>query len=137
MTKLKTVFAIFLMIIGLQNSYSQTYRFKTTSVSVSEKTDKGTWEKWSKAQNVNLIVTLDTKKDRVVVYSQIIQLFEIIDYTDEKITPTEDTVSFVCKNNDGEDCTVSIITRKNQGNRKQLYITYDDRILNYNIVNFK
>lgn len=137
MTKLKTVFAILIMFIGLQKSYSQTYRFKTTSVSVSEKTNKGTWEKWSKAQNVNLIVTLDTKKDRVVVYSQIIQLFEILEYTDEVYTPTENTVSFVCKNNDGEDCTVSIITRKNQGNRKQLYITYDDRILNYNIVNFK
>jgi hypothetical protein len=33
-------------------------------------------------KNVNLIVTLDTKKNRIVVYSQIIQLFEIVEYYD-------------------------------------------------------
>lgn len=137
MTKFKTFIIFLLFILGFQKSYSQVYKFKTTSVCVSEKTDKGNWEKWSKAQNVNLVVTLDTKKDRIVVYSEILQLFEIIEYADEVSTATNDTVSFVCKNNDGEDCNVSIITRKNQANRKQLYITYDDRILNYNIVNLK
>lgn len=119
------------------SSFSQFYRFKTTSVSVTEKTEKGNWEKWSRAQNVNLVVTLDSKKDRIIVYSEILQLFEILEYVDEVETSTNDTVSFICKNNDGIDCTISIITRKNQGNRKQLYITYDDRILNYNIVNLK
>lgn len=134
---MKTFIALFILIIGFQNSFSQDYKFKTTSVSVTERNQKGNWEKWSKAQNVNLLVTLDTKKNRLVVYSEILQLFEILEYADEVSTTTDDTVSFVCKNNDGEDCNISIITRKNQGNRKQLYITYDDRILNYNIVNFK
>jgi hypothetical protein len=33
---------------------------------------------WSKL--VNILVTLDTNKSRFVIYSQVIQLFEIIEY---------------------------------------------------------
>ena len=133
---IKKVVFVFLFFFAI-NSFGQLYRFKTTSVAVIEKNDRDIWEKWSKAKEVNLVVTLDTKKDRIIVYSEILQLFEILEYIDEVSTKSDDTVAFVCKNNDGIDCTISIITRKNQGNRKQLYITYEDRILNYNIVNLK
>lgn len=128
----KNALLIIILFFGLQN-FAQVYRFKTTSVCVSEKSASGKWEKWSKAKDVNLVVSLDTKKNRIVVYSEILQLFEIIEYIDEVVTATDNTVSFICRNNDGENCTLSIITRKNQQNRIQLYINYDDRILNYNI----
>jgi hypothetical protein len=36
--------------------------------------------KWTDLDLVNILVSLDTNKNRIVVYSQIIQLFEIIDY---------------------------------------------------------
>lgn len=119
------------------NNYSQDYRFKTTSISVADKLKSGKWDKWSKVQDANLVVTLDTKKNRIVIYSEIIQLFEILEYVNVVETKTDDTATFICIDNEGEDCTLSIITRKNQGNRKQLYVTYEDRILNYNIVNLK
>ena len=137
MIKLKTAILFFFLFIASQQLFCQVYKFKTTSVSVSLKNEKGSWEKWSDAKDASLIVTLDTRKNRIVVYSEIIQLFEISDYLEEKSTDKEDNASFVCVDNNGEDCVLSIITRKDQGNRKQLYITYDDRIINYNIINFK
>ncbi len=132
MINLKNI-VVFLLLLFVGQSFSQVYRFKTTSVSVADKNQKGDWNKWSQSKDVNLVVTLDAKKNRIIVYSEILQLFEIIEYIDEVSTKITDTVAFVCKNNDGEDCKLSIITRKNQGNRKQLYIMYDDRVLNYNI----
>jgi hypothetical protein len=36
--------------------------------------------KWSDLQLVNILVSLDTKKSRIVIYSEVIQLFEIIQY---------------------------------------------------------
>lgn len=134
--KLKNKIILIILLFGLQ-TFSQVYRFKTTSVSVSEKSTTGKWENWSKAKDVNLVVTLDSKKDRIIVYSEILQLFDIIEYIDEAVTLTDNTVTFICKNNDGENCTLSIITRKNQENRIQLYINYEDRILNYNIEKLK
>jgi len=119
--------------MGLQQSYSQVYRFKTSGFSVLEKNEKGKWGKWSDLGLVNITVTLDTDKNRIVVYSQNIQLYNIVVYQPESESESDLVYSFTSKDNDGVDCTVSIITRKKQENRKQLYITYPDHVIVYNI----
>lgn len=135
MSKTKIYILLLFLGLGFQKSYSQVYKFKTSGFSVLEKTEKGKWGKWSDLELVNILVSLDTNKSRIVVYSQIIQLFEIIDYQDRTESDTDIVYTFTCKDNDGVDCTLSIITRKKQDNRKQLYINYDDRIIVYNIFN--
>ena len=135
MTKTKLFIILFFLGLGLQQSYSQNYKFKTSGFSVLEKNEKGKWGKWSDLGLVNILVSLDTNKDRIVIYSQAIQLFEIIDYQATEENDTDIVYSFTCKDNNGEDCTVSIITRKKQDNRKQLYVNYENRIIVYNIFN--
>ena len=135
MIKTKKYIILLFLILGFQHSYSQNYKFKTSGFSVLEKNEKGKWGKWSDLNLVNILVTLDTSKNRIVVYSQIIQLFEIIEYQSTEENDTDIVYSFTCKDNEGVDCTVSIITRKKQENRKQLYINYDNRIIVYNIFN--
>ena len=137
MTQIKIIIALLFLFMGLNQSYSQTYKFKTSGFSVLEKNQKGSWGKWSDLQLVNILVSLDTDKNRIAVYSEAIQLFEIVDYIPLEENETDSIYSFICKDNNGEDCTLSIITRKKQDNRKQLYINYDDRIIVYNISNFK
>lgn len=134
MTRIKCFYIVLLFgVIGLQQSYSQTYKFRTSGFSVLEKTDKGKWGKWSDLKLVNILVSLDTNKNRILVYSQNIQLYEILTYQPESESENDLVYSFVCKDNDGIPCTVSIITRKKQENRKQLYITYSDHVIVYNI----
>lgn len=135
MNKLKLFLVVLFVSFGMQQGYSQTYKFKTSGVSVLEKNSKLKWGKWSDLNLVNLLVTLDTNKNRFVVYSQIIQLFEIVEYIPTQENDTDIVYAFTCKDNNGLDCTISIITRKKQDNRKQLYITYDDHIIVYNIFN--
>ncbi|MFV5685521.1 hypothetical protein ACM55I_08735 [Flavobacterium sp. GB2R13] len=135
MTKTKIYAILLFMVLGLQYSYSQNYKFKTSGFSVLEKKENGKWGKWSDLDLVNILVTLDTNKNRIVIYSQVIQLFEIIDYQATEENDTDIVYSFTCKDNNGDNCTLSIITRKKQDNRKQLYINYDDRIVVYNIFN--
>ena len=137
MTKIKIIIVLVFLVMGLQHSYSQTYKFKTSGFSVMEKDQKGKWGKWSDLNLVNILVKLDTDKSRIVVYSEIIQLFEIIDYIPLEENETDSVYTFTCKDNNGDDCTLSIITRKKQDNRKQLYINYDNRIIVYNISNYK
>ncbi len=123
--------------MGFQQSYSQTYTFKTSGLSVMEKDQKGNWGKWSDLDLVNIVIKLDTNKNRIVVYSEAIQVFEVIEYIPEEENDSDRVYAFSCKDNNGEDCTLSIITRKKQDNRKQLYISYDDRIILYNIFNYQ
>lgn len=137
MTKIKSIIILAIFVLAIHHSYSQSYNFKTSGLSVMQKDQKGNWGKWSDLKLVNILVKLDTDKNRIVVYSEIIQLFEIIDYIPLEENETDSVYSFTCKDNNGENCTLSIITRKQQDNRKQLYITYEDRIILYNIFNYK
>ncbi|HMK06086.1 MAG TPA: hypothetical protein VK476_01065 [Flavobacterium sp.] len=134
MMKLKFIVFIFLATLGIQQAQGQTYKFLTTGFSVMEKNDKGEWGKWSELQPASLVVTLDTNKNRLVIYSQEIQLYEILTYED--IEENDDSIvhPFTCMDDDGVPFTISIITRKNQGNRKQLYINHKNAIVVYNIV---
>jgi len=137
MAKIKIIIVLAFFTMGLHQSYGQTYRFKTSGLSVMQKDTKGKWGKWSNLDLVNILVALDTDKSRIIVYSEVIQLFEIIDYIPLEENETDSIYSFTCKDNNGDDCTLSIITRKKQDNRKQLYINYDNRIIVYNISNYK
>jgi predicted nucleotidyltransferase len=137
MVKIKTIIVVAFLGLGLHQTYSQTYKFKTSGLSVMGKDQKGNWGKWSDLDLVNILVKLDTDKNRIIVYSEAIQVFEIVNYIPLEESETDSVYSFTCKDNNGEDCTVSIITRKKQDNRKQLYINYEDRIILYNIFNLK
>lgn len=136
MNKLKVKFILLFFFVGLSYGFCQTYKFKTTGLSVSVK-ENGKFGNWSDLKPVSIVINLDTKKNRIVIYSEVIQLFEIIESLPTEENKTDLIYPFVCKDNNGENCTLSFITRKNQENRKQLYVKYEDRVLAYNIVNFE
>ncbi|MBW4359984.1 hypothetical protein [Flavobacterium taihuense] len=137
MGKLKIGFLLLFLFLGLNRGFSQNYKFKTTGLSVSVKGENGKFGDWSELKPVSIVVNLDSKKNRIVIYSEVIQLFEIVEYLPTEENETDLVYPFVCKDNNGEDCTLSFITRKKQQNRKQLYVKYDNRVLAYNIVNFE
>jgi len=133
MNTIRISFLFLFLTFGLQQVQGQSYQFKTSGFSVLEKNEKGKWGEWSNLDLVNLSVILDTNKHRIVVYSMEIQLFNIEDYIEREENETDIVYSFMCKDNDGKNCKLSIITRKKQDYRKQLYINYDDHIIVYNI----
>ncbi|MBF4463732.1 hypothetical protein [Flavobacterium sp. LC2016-12] len=133
MNSIRTYIILLFLVFGLQQVQSQSYQFKTSGFSVLEKNERGKWGEWSNLDLVNLSVILDTNKHRIVVYSQEIQLFNILNYIEREENDTDVVYSFMCKDNDGRECKLSIITRKKQEYRKQLYINYDDHIIVYNM----
>ncbi len=134
MNSIRPYILLLFLTFGLQQIQSQSYHFKTSGFSVLEKNERGKWGEWSNLDLVNLSVVLDTNKHRIVVYSQEIQLYNILDYIEREENDTDIVYSFMCKDNDGKECKLSIITRKKQDYRKQLYINYDDHIIVYNII---
>lgn len=137
MNKIKLGVLVLFLFFGLNQGFSQVYKFKTTALSVSLKGKGNKFGSWSDLKTVNIIINLDTKKNRIVIYSEVIQLFEIIEYLKAEENNTSINYSFVCKDTNGENCILSFITRKNQQNRQQLYVKYEDRVLAYNIVNYE
>lgn len=136
MKTIKILLLFLFLSLVIQQTFSQTYKFEVTGFSVMEKDTKGAWGSWSDLQSVNIVIALDTDKNRIIVYSKEIQLYEIQNYEQKQESETDEIYPFVCKDIDGEPFTISIITRKNQDNRKQLYINQRNVIIVYNIVNF-
>ena len=128
--------SILIVLFALGTAKAQTYKFITTGFSVMEKNSDGKWGNWSDLQETKLIISLDTNKNRFMIYSQEIQWYDILDYEKEEVTEENIVNPFSCKDEDGYAVTLSIITRKNQGNRKQLYITRNNYVLVYNIENY-
>lgn len=118
-------------------SQAQVYKFITSSFSVSERTGNKTWSKWSKPQDAEIVVSVDPKKNRIIIYSQEIQLYQIMNYQPTVENENSITNGFVCADEDGQRFTISIITRKDQGNRKQLYLNQKDVMIVYNMRNYK
>ena len=129
--KLKFVLSFLFFVIFLTASNAQ-YRFKTINYATTVKSNNK-WQKWSKSQKSEMIVELQTNKNRLVVYSEIIQLFNIVDYGEEKEDKNKNTVSFLCVDNQGIECTLTIVTLKDSSNINQLFITYEDMIIMYNM----
>ena len=137
MTKLKLFLVLIVLIAGVQFADAQAYKFQTTGFMVMEKNEQGKWGKWSKLEKAELIVTLDTQKNRIIVYSQEIQLYKILKYREKEENDSDIVNAFDCQDTDGELFTISIITRKKQNNRKQLYINQKNVVIVYNIVSVK
>ncbi|UGS20259.1 hypothetical protein [Flavobacterium cyclinae] len=114
-------------------SYAQKFNFKTSGYMVSQKDNKGNWSDWSKLQKSEMTVLLDMESHRIVVYSEILQLFSIMKYGNQETIGDDDVVKFDCVDNNGVECILTIYTRKKQGGRNQLYITYQDMIIAYNM----
>ncbi|MFC6876484.1 hypothetical protein ACFQZF_08015 [Flavobacterium myungsuense] len=136
MKSIKKIILFLFLTTFIQQSYCQVYKFQTTGFSVLEKNEKGNWGKWSDLQDASIVITLDTTKNRIVVYSQEIQLYEIMNYEKVQENENDEIYTFQCRNDDGEPFVISIIKRKNQENRKQLYINQKNVIVVYNIKNF-
>jgi hypothetical protein len=135
---MKNIRSLFLLLVlfAVASAKSQTYKFVATGFSVMERNSNGEWGNWSDLQDTKLIISLDTDKDRFLIYSQEIQWYDILAYQKEEETDENIISPFSCKDEDGYAVNLSIIKRKNQGNRKQLYITRKNFVLVYNIEHY-
>lgn len=133
MSKPTILFLSFVLFFCFQLSNAQTYKFQTTGQSILEKKENGKWGNWSELELLNIPITLDTSKNRIVVYTPLLQLYTILSYAEIEENNSDIIYSFHCKDENGDTCNLHIITRKLQENRKQLYINYENRIYLYNI----
>jgi hypothetical protein len=133
MKVLKVILPFFLLLFTFQTISAQTYRFKADSFSIIEKNANGKWGKWADFTNTPVVITLDGKKDRIVVNSKEIQIYNILAYGEKVVEKNQETIPMKCADNSGGLCTILIVTKKNEDNRKQFYINYDDVKIVYNV----
>jgi len=130
-----SILLFFFLFLSLQNTTAQTLKFKTSSVSITEKNEKGKWSQWSDFVKADLLITIDGRKNRIVVNSPEIQVFSILNYGEKTEDESNKVVPFECIDNNGSKCTIFVITKKKEDNRMQFYINYSEVKFVYNIYN--
>ncbi len=135
MKNLKFLFLLLTIGFGVQKSYTQPIRFKTSSVSFTDKKNDGTWNEWSDFVKANVIITLDAKKDLITINSAEVQSFKIKAYGEIEDNAEVNIVPFECIDNKFSKCKIFIITKKKENNRMQIYINYNEVKFVYNVYN--
>jgi hypothetical protein len=129
----KFIIPLFLIFFSVPDIAAQTYWFKADSFSLIEKNANGKWGNWTDFNQSPVAISLDGTKDRIVVNSQEIQIYTILAYGEKVVEKGKETIPMKCADNSGGLCTILIVTKKNEGNRKQIYINYDDVKIVYNV----
>jgi hypothetical protein len=129
----KFIIPLFLIFFSVPDIAAQTYRFKADSFSLIEKNANGKWGNWTDFNQSPVVISLDGTKDRIVVNSQEIQIYTILAYGEKVVEKGKETIPMKCADNSGGLCTILIVTKKNEDNRKQIYINYDDVKIVYNV----
>ncbi|MES2811330.1 MAG: hypothetical protein V4670_02565 [Bacteroidota bacterium] len=118
------------LFFGIQTK-AQTYRFEVLAVSLSVK-QAGKWSDFSPFKEAKIMASLNLNKNYIAVYSDIEQYFKIVKYYDRKVENGKDIDGFDCVDLNGEYCFLEIQSRQKE-NIHQLYITYPDRVMVYNM----
>ncbi|MGL2965452.1 hypothetical protein [Flavobacterium sp. XGLA_31] len=135
MKHLKILIFLLTIGVGFTKSHAQPIRFKTSSVSFTDKKEDGSWNEWSEFVPANVLITLDPKKDLILVNSAEVQSFKIKAYGEIQDTDEVNIVPFECMDNKFSKCTIFIITKKKENNRMQIYINYNEVKFVYNVYN--
>jgi hypothetical protein len=131
----KILLILFFCFSFFYTASAQTIAFRTSAVSACEKNMRtNNWGRWTEFVKAEIVITIDAKKDLIVVNSQETQAFRINAYYDKQSNEKQDIVMFDCTDNNGSKCKILVITRKDENNRKQFYINYNEVRFVYNIV---
>lgn len=135
MKHLKILFILVSLGFGMQKSAAQPIRFKTSSVSYTDKNESGNFNEWSEFVNANVLITVDAKKDLITINSAEVQSFKIKAYGEIEDNDDVNIVPFECMDNKFSKCNVLIITKKKENNRMQFYVNYNEVKFVYNVYN--
>jgi hypothetical protein len=68
---------VFLLLVFLSSkTYSQTYNFETTDMSMSVKVDKKRWSEFANPKEAKISVIFDSNRDRITIFSEIPQFLK-------------------------------------------------------------
>lgn len=121
--KLKSLLLLCLLISNL--AYTQVYKIKATDFSFMFQNANGSWSNWSAWEKCNILCTIDISKDRIIIYSQETQIYDIIENFGTEYDEEGDLVWYLVGiDNEGIQCGIRII--KKPSGTQQLYVDYND-----------
>ena len=121
------LFAFMVTISG--DLFAQTYKYYTTDFAYKEKDDYGYWSDWTDWQDSHCLVTINTNKEIVTIYSKTPQEFDIVEDLGESYDDSGLSNTWLAVDDEGLRCHLRL--RHQDNGILQLYIEYNDLVFVY------
>ena len=109
--------------------FAQTYKYHTTDFAYKAVNEYGYWMDWSDWEPSRCLVTINTDKDVITIYSEVPQEFDIVDDLGERYDDGGSNLTFLAVDSDGDRCHIRL--RKQNNGVLQLYVEYGDAMWVY------
>ncbi|MCQ2324615.1 MAG: hypothetical protein MJZ58_00290 [Paludibacteraceae bacterium] len=124
-------FVVLMSIMCVASVFSEVNKFQAYEVSYKSQNEWGGWSDWSPWKSCNILVVMNIDNDRVNIYSQTTQEYDIIEYgNQENDNDGGITTALKCVDADGLRCDMRL---RQYDDVWQLYVDYSDFIFVYNI----
>lgn len=121
----------FFMLCGISVA-NDIIKMQATSYAYKATDDYGYWSDWTDWQDCSILVVINAANDRVNIYSNSPQEYDIYNYGEEEYdSEGGTTTTFNCIDSNGLRCDMRIRIQANQ--QVQLYIDYSDAMWVYNV----
>lgn len=111
---------LFLFLVTNQSVAQEMDRYRASSLAFNFLDGDG----WTDYEDVNLLITFNFEIDRITVYSEAREVYDIIAHEGEEIDEDGDTwTNFLAIDQDGDECRFRILKRAN-GDPTQFYIEF-------------
>ncbi len=129
--KNRTILLVVALCVSVMVS-AEVHKWQATSLAFRTLDDYGYWSEWTDWEDCSILVVFNLNTDRVNIYSNETQEYDIYDYLDESYDNNgSKTVTLKCIDADGLRCTMRLRTQSD--GQKQLYVDYSDFMFVYNI----
>ena len=117
---------LFVLFSFVQINYAEVTKLRTTGIAYQYKNEySGAWGDWGPWEDCNVLIVIDGDRDRITIYSQRTQEYDIISTQKETEDYESSSIFLDCVDADGIRCTVQLrFYNDNRGS--QLYVTYND-----------
>ena len=91
----------------------------------------GIWSDWSPWRDTNILIVIDAAKERITIYSETTQTYDILSDDGESLSDRGDaTRTYSCVDENGARCQIRFVKRTKT---TQIYADFSNVILCYNI----
>lgn len=118
---------LFILFCFVQINYADVTKLRTSGLAHQYKNEySGVWGDWGDWNDCNVLIVIDEDRDRITIYSQRTQEYDIIGIGQEEEDYESSSLTFDCVDEEGIRCSLTIRVYNDNSRGSQLYVNYSD-----------
>lgn len=132
----KLFILLFVLFSFVQVNYAEVIKLRTSGIAYQYKNEySNIWGDWSAWEDCNVLIVIDVDKDRITIYSQETQEYDVITETNQDTDGESTSYHYDCIDANGLRCQIRLRVYDDYSKGSQLYVDYYDMRWVYSIFN--